>query len=233
MRKSILYALSKPLVRVYAGLFLQMDIHRHDLRLPEGPKLFVANHPSASDPFLIHLLSRQQMGVFVTGNAFKVPLLGDYLRHIRQIAVLPGQGSEALEQARRLIESGHSVGIFPEGDFSPQAGGFREPRSGAARLALSTGVPVIPVGIYLSRERIVRLESTVTGRVTVGYWYFGGPYGMTVGKPMQFEGNIKDREQVNAVSSAMMHSIKSLAYESEQRLRGDLPPASAPAEAMS
>jgi 1-acyl-sn-glycerol-3-phosphate acyltransferase len=225
MRKSYLYSFTKALLRAYSELLLRMDVAWHEHCLPEGSKLFVANHPSASDPFLIHLLGRrEQMSVLITGNAFAVPIFGQYLRYARQIAVLPNQRGAALEQARRYLEARRSVVIFPEGDFSPRNGGFREPHSGAARLALSTGVPVVPVGIYLPRERAVRIRSSIKGKRTVGYWYFHGPYGMTVGKAMHFEGNLEDRGQVNSISSTMMQWIKSLAYESEQRVRGLLPP---------
>lgn len=234
MRKNHLYELAIAFIRAYSDLMLRMDIHWHEHHLPEGPKLFVANHPSASDPFLIHLLSRRQhMSVMISGTAFSFPLFGRALKHTRQIAVLPGQGGSALEQARLQIAAGHSVAIFPEGDFSPQAGGFREPRTGAARLALSTGVPVIPVGIYLPRERSLRIASKLSGKPAVGYWYLHGPYGMTVGTPLHFKGDVEDRAHVGSISSTIMQWIQSLAFESEQRVRGLLPPhASAAAGAM-
>jgi hypothetical protein len=50
---------------------------------------------------------------------------------------------------------------------------------------------------------------------------------------MHFEGNVEDRGHVGSVSSTMMQWIKALAHESEQRVRGLLPPpAPAPAGAM-
>ncbi len=55
-----------------------------------------------------------------------------------------------------------------------------------ARLALSTGAPVIPVGIGLDRARIHLIETLVDGAIEVGTWYFGGPYAMTVGEPLHF-----------------------------------------------
>lgn len=215
MRKSATYEVARAIVHAYSRVFLRMDIRWYD-PLPEGPKLFIANHPSASDPFLIHLLSR--MSVLVTTNAFAFPLLGLYLRRAGQIEVAPG--GDALEQACRRLQQGHSVGIFPEGTFSPQEGGFREPRSGAARLALMTGVPVVPVGIYLPRERSLRIASRMNGRPMVGYWYLRGPYAITVGQPMKFEGDSENRVHVRSVSGTMMEWITSLALESEARLSG-------------
>jgi 1-acyl-sn-glycerol-3-phosphate acyltransferase len=232
MQNNRLYEMTRMVIQAYSSLLLRMDVHWHEPRLPDGPKIFVANHPSASDPFLLCLLPRGHLSVFVSGSAFSVPLFGRYLRHTRQIAVRPEEGGQALEQARGYLEAGHSIGIFPEGNFSPQEGGFLQPRSGAARLALSSGAPVVPVGIYLPRERTVRISSRLSGRPTVGYWYLRGPYGMTVGQPMHFHGDIEDREHVAAVSSTMMHRIKSLAYESEQRVRAQHPQAAAAAGAL-
>lgn len=212
------YETARTLIRLYSRLMLNLDIHWHG-RLPLGPKIFAANHPSATDPFLLHLLSREPMSVLIVSTAFTFPLFGEYLRRAGQIQVLPGQGERALDQAGRFLESGYSVGIFPEGNFSPQTGGFREPRGGVARLALRTGAPVVPVGIYLPREGILRIDSCLSGRPTVGYWYLRGPYGMTVGEPVPMQGDAGDRALVHALAGRLMESIKSLAWESEMRMR--------------
>lgn len=215
---NLLYKAARGFVRLYSCLMLNMDIHWYR-QLPVGPKIFVANHPSATDPFILHLLSYEPMSVMIVSTAFAFPLFGPYIRHAGQIPVLPGKGAQAMQQAKKLLRAGYSVGIFPEGGFSPQEGGFREPHGGAARLALSTGVPVIPVGIYLPRERCLRIASNLSGQPTLGYWYLRGPYSITVGAPMQLEGNAEDSENVHTQAQTMMRRIKSLAQESEFRLQ--------------
>jgi len=216
MRHRLLHTIGYHLIRAYARIVLKLDMLWHE-QLPPGPKLFVANHPSATDPFLIHLVSTQPMSVLISVNAFTVPLLGDFLRKIEQIPVVPEQGGRALEHAERTIKNGRSVTIFPEGDFSPQEGGFREPRTGAARLALSTGVPVIPVGIHIKREWSYRIVSGMSGKRTVGYWYLHGPYTVTVGEPMYFDGDVEDRQRVAEISNSIMSQIHQLTAESEAR----------------
>ena len=213
MQRNLIYEAARRFIQAYARLMLRLDIHKH-ADLPAGPALFAANHPSATDPFLIHLLGR--MSVLITANAFAFPIFGAILRGGGQIAVEPG--GDALEQAAGLLRSGRSVGIFPEGTFSPQTGGFGQPRSGAARLALATGVPVVPVGIHLPRERSLRIASTLTGRQTVGYWYLHGPYALTVGQPLRFSGDPEDRGRVTAATQTIMERIQSLARESEYRM---------------
>jgi 1-acyl-sn-glycerol-3-phosphate acyltransferase len=215
---NLLYKAGRGIIRLYSRLMLNLDI-RWNGEIPAGPKIFVANHPSATDAFILHLLSREPMSVMIVSTAFTFPLFGEYIRRAGQIQVLPGDGARAMEQAKGFLKAGYSVGIFPEGDFSPQAGGFREPHNGAVRLALSTGVPVVPVGIYLPRERSLRVASRLSGKPTVGYWYLRGPYGITIGDSLQLEGNPSNQNQVRAQSWAMMGSIESLARDSEFRVR--------------
>jgi 1-acyl-sn-glycerol-3-phosphate acyltransferase len=217
MSSNRLYDLTVQLIRLYARLMLELDI-RFLSPLPAGPKLFVANHPSASDPFLLHLLSSKHLSVLVSGNAFAMPLFGHFLHHCRQISVIPGRGKDALDEAGQRLKSGQSVGIFPEGLVSPREGGYHSPRTGAARLALLTGVPVIPVGIYLPRDRNLYITSSLSGKPTAAYWYLRGPYGMTIGEPEQFTGDPEDQSLVRSVTAMLMEGIHKLAEESEHRV---------------
>lgn len=214
----LLYTLSRTISHLYARLMFKLDI-RWQPTLPPGPKLIVANHPSCTDPFLLSILFPQPINILIIDTAFAVPLFGTYLRWLGNIPVGIENGYPAFEAARRLLEKGHSVALFPEGWISPQEGGFNSPRTGAARLALLTGVPIVPIGIYLPRERNWVVTSTIDGRQAVGYWYLRGPCNITVGQSMCFSGDANDRSRVAAVSNTIMHQIISLASESEQRTR--------------
>ena len=217
MTFNLFYETARVSVRLYSSLMMRVDIRWHE-RLPDGPKLYVFNHPSATDPFMMMLIDRQQIRILVVASAFSFPLTGWYLRKAGQIPVFVGQGEQALEEARSVLNEGGSIGIFPEGTYSPQDGTFREPRSGAARLALKTGVAVIPVGIYLQQEKSAYITSRLGGTQTAGYWYWHGPYAITVGKPVQFQGDADDKEVIQATAQKMMELIRSLAGESKARV---------------
>jgi 1-acyl-sn-glycerol-3-phosphate acyltransferase len=133
--------------------------------------------------------------------------------------VIHGNGRAALEEAVQLLEKGRTVIIFPEGAISPLEGGFHRAHTGIARMALRTGVPVVPVGIGLDRERIRLVETEVDGKTEVGTWYLSGPYAMTVGEPMVFEGDVEDREYVREVSTQIMERIIQLAHRSTARVK--------------
>jgi 1-acyl-sn-glycerol-3-phosphate acyltransferase len=135
---------------------------------------------------------------------------------------VPGKGRAAFDAAHRRLLRGRSVALFPEGDLSPPEGGFLAPRTGAARLALLTGAPIIPIGIYLPRERSRPIVSTVGGKRLKGSLYLRGRYGVTVGQAMRFKGDVEDRGHVTAVSEDIMRQIMSLAQESERRMKAVL-----------
>jgi len=217
MLSEILYRVSRIVIQGYARLMLKMDVAWRT-SLPAGPVLFAANHPSTTDPILIHLISNKPMSVMITSKVFSIPFLGAYMRKMKQICVNPGQGEKVLEQARQTLKAGRSVTIFPEGLISPAGGGFNSPRSGAARLALSSGVPVLPIGIYLSDKGCRRIQATFEGEPDIVTWYLHGPYAITIGKPIHFRGDVNDENFVRTVSEIIMRSIRGLAQESQRRV---------------
>ena len=216
MLNSPLYTLGRIILLLYAGLMLKLSIRRLGI-LPAGPKIFVSNHPSATDPFMIHIISRERLNVLITAKAFSVPVFGWFLRTIREIPVPLEQGGLALQDACHYIRDGKSVAIFIEGKISPPDGSFLPPRTGAARLAVQTGAPVIPVGIFLRRELSICIKSKISGALAQAHWCLRGPYAMTVGQPMQFTGDVEDRQHVRNVSEVIMAQIRCLAHESEHR----------------
>jgi 1-acyl-sn-glycerol-3-phosphate acyltransferase len=215
MFSGLLYELGRFAITTYARVMLKMDVHWQE-KLPKGPVLFAANHPSTTDPIYIQLIS-QPMSVMITSKVFSIPVLGAYMRKMKQICVSPGKGEEVLEEARQTLENGRSVTIFPEGLISP-AEGFHTPRSGVARLALKSGVPVVPLGIYLSEKGCKRIPTTLEGEPDIVTWYLRGPYAITIGKPLHFSGDANDKPLVLRTAENIMENIRNLAQESRRRV---------------
>jgi 1-acyl-sn-glycerol-3-phosphate acyltransferase len=215
--QGVLHLLGRTAIQLGARAMLRLDIVRH-APLPRGPKIMAPNHPTTSDPFLIMMLLSEQMSILIDDRLFKVPLFGRCLRLAGHVPVVPGHGHTAYAAAKRLLEEGRTLSIFPEGAISPLDGSFHHPRTGIARLALSTGVPVIPVGIHLQRERIRLIKTNIEGKAAVGTWYLSGPYAITIGKPIYFEGDVQDRAHVRSISEQIMQRIISLAHESADRI---------------
>jgi 1-acyl-sn-glycerol-3-phosphate acyltransferase len=124
-----------------------------------GPVIIVANHMSHADPLVLahYVYDAGRWPVFLAkASIFKVPVIGRILTAVDQTPVSRGtvDAAKALDAAIAAIQSGKAVLIYPEGtttkepDLWPMRG-----KTGAARLWLATGAPVIPIAIW-GPERI-------------------------------------------------------------------------------
>ncbi|HKX27295.1 MAG TPA: lysophospholipid acyltransferase family protein [Blastocatellia bacterium] len=117
--------------------------------VPENGAVIVAgNHPSYLDPVLVGLPLKRKIRFMAWDALFKVPLLGPLISTLGAfpVDIRKGRGESAFLEARRILNEGHVLGIFPEGQRSEQ-GPMGELRTGVARLAIETGATIVPVTI--------------------------------------------------------------------------------------
>lgn len=114
-----------------------------------GPFLFMANHSSLFDlPLLQAYIPVCFYGV-QAAEQFRWPLYGALLRRMRQIPIdrkNPRAAIKSLQRAEAYLCAGRSVAILPEGHRSID-GRLLPFKKMPFRLALSAGVPVVPVGL--------------------------------------------------------------------------------------
>ena len=218
MIEEAMYLFSRPVLKTYTNSMLKMDVQWHEPFLA-GAKIIVANHPTTTDPFFVATLFSHQVFILINELLFKVPVFGEFLRRSGHIPVVVGNGKAALDTALDRLSKGDTIVVFPEGKLSPVEGGFCEPHTGAARLALMSGAPIIPVGIHLPLERVRFITTMVEGKPEIGRWYTHGPYNMTIGRPLVFHGNVENHAYVRQVSKAIMHHIREMAYQSRGRMQ--------------
>jgi 1-acyl-sn-glycerol-3-phosphate acyltransferase len=119
-------------------------------RWPEGgPYVVVANHQSILDILMLARLPREMKWI-AKESLFKIPWAGWMMRMAGDIAIRrgdPESGGEALAQAKAYLSRGMSVMIFPEGTRSAK-GTLLPFKSGAFRLAIDAGVPVLPIAVH-------------------------------------------------------------------------------------
>lgn len=116
-----------------------------------GPAILVVNHNSHADPFVLahYVFDAGRWPAFLAkASLFELPVFGRLLRAVDQTPVARGtaDAAMALDAAVAAIRAGRIVIIYPEGtttkepDLWPMRG-----KTGAARLWLATGAPVIPI----------------------------------------------------------------------------------------
>lgn len=117
----------------------------------EGGIILAPNHLSYADWGTVALFSYEsgRYPVFlIKSGVFNVKFVGSLLRKVGQLPVYRGRGDAALvlRDAERAIREDACVIVYPEGTASrdPNLWPMRA-RTGVARLALTTGAPVIPI----------------------------------------------------------------------------------------
>jgi 1-acyl-sn-glycerol-3-phosphate acyltransferase len=137
-----------------------------------GPAVLAANHQSFCDSFFLPLVVRRRLTYVAKAEYFEQWRTSWFFRAAGQIPIQRSGGDasqRALTTAMGVLERGGLLGIYPEGTRAPDVR-LHKGHTGAARLSLHCGVPIIPVGISGTRvvqppgSRFMRPFHTVTVR---------------------------------------------------------------------
>ena len=132
---------------------------RYQHNVPQrGGVIFVPNHISNADPLAVGqflAFSGRWPRFLAKASVFRIPIIGRIIAACGQIPVERGstQSKDALVAAAQALEQGRALVIYPEGtitydpDLWPMKG-----KTGSARLALTTGCPVVPIGQWGAQE---------------------------------------------------------------------------------
>jgi 1-acyl-sn-glycerol-3-phosphate acyltransferase len=122
--------------------------------LPAGPVIIASNHLSFSDSFFLGAVMSRRLTFLAKSSYFDRPgikgwLMARFFYGLGQIPInrVGGSASEpAMDAGAEVLRRGGLLGVYPEGTRSPDGRLYRG-RTGVARLALTTGAPVVPVAI--------------------------------------------------------------------------------------
>lgn len=187
LRSALLYALLASLLGAVVTSVSRLEVTRRSVpsqKLPDGPLIVVSNHTSFADGILLALVGRRlgrSLRLMATGGVFRHRITGPLMRRLGFIPVLRGTASAAgsLDVAATALAGGEAVGLFPEGRITRDPAQWPErSKTGAVRLALLTGAPIVPVALVgahrvVGKSRIATrlLRNTIlrpTVRVAVG-----------------------------------------------------------------
>jgi len=175
-----------------------------------GPAILASNHLAVVDSFYlpmavprrIYFLAKSE---YFTGTGPKGAFQRWFFTAVGQIPI-DRTGADAaagaLIAARRKLEEGELMGMYPEGTRSPDGRLFKG-KTGLARIAMETGVPVIPVAM-INTEKLNPPGTTIPrpARITV-----------KIGTPLdfsRFEGMNGNRFIERAVTDEIMYELMRL-----------------------
>jgi glycerol-3-phosphate O-acyltransferase / dihydroxyacetone phosphate acyltransferase len=168
MTRRIIVAILRFAIRVY---FRRVEVAGLENVPLDSPVIFVQNHPNALvDPVFLLCLAPRRVSFLGKSTLFRMPILGFFVRAIDTLPVYRRQDEgedvsrnlETFAAARKLLASGGTIGICPEG-VSHDEPRLRPIKTGAARIALgavSTGevlnLQIVPAGLYYTSKTTFR-----------------------------------------------------------------------------
>src|SRR4030095_8140629 len=112
-----------------------------------GPIIITPNHQTYADPALVSIPVRRRVYYMAWSRLFQIPLFSWLIRRLRAVPPrIDFADPSSAREAVRLLQAGHVVMIFPEGERT-HTGSVERFKPGAFRLAASLQVPVLPVTI--------------------------------------------------------------------------------------
>ena len=182
-----------------------------------GPVIVACNHASYLDP-LANAYAVIQAGrrprFLAKVELFRIPVVGSVLRGARQIPVTRGsRDGSALEDAERALAESETVVIYPEGTVTSRPDHLpMEGKTGAARLAVATGAPIVPMASWGSHP--------VWQKRGRGSLRFGRPIWVQAGPPIDLASRSldpADREAMKPLTVELMDAITGLVVDLRDR----------------
>ena len=175
-----------------------------------GAVILASNHLAVADSFYLPLVVRRRItflakAEYFTGTGLKGWFSRWFYTAAGQVPIDrtdADSAQSALNTAERILKQGKLLGMYPEGTRSPD-GRLYKGKTGLARLALQTGVPVIPVAM---------IGTNLVNPPGSKMWRFGRVQ-VKFGKPMdfsRFEGLAGNRFIERAVIDEVMYELMRL-----------------------
>jgi len=173
----------------------------------DGAAIFASNHLSFSDSVFLPLMVPRQMTFlaksdYFTGRGLKGRLTAAFFKAVGQLPVDRSggkAGQAALSSGLKILRRGEFLGIYPEGTRSPDGRLYRG-RTGVARMALESGVPVLPVAM-IGTDKAQPTGQKVPRIMRIG---------IRIGKPLDFsryEGMEDDRFVLRSITDEIMYEL--------------------------
>ncbi|WP_089158075.1 lysophospholipid acyltransferase family protein [Micromonospora sp. NBS 11-29] len=174
-----------------------------------GGAIFAGNHLSVADELLLGTVVPRHLAFWAKSEYFngagaKGAFSKFVLTGLGAIPVERAGGRAALsafDAAIPVLKAGDLVAVYPEGTRSPDGRLYRG-RTGAARLAVAAGVPIIPVGVTgTDKAQPIGTRVPRPGRAKITIRF---------GKPLDFTGRPDDRTSLRAMTDELMSEIQKL-----------------------
>ena len=190
----MIYTLIQYVFRIVFHTVFRVRIFGREHIPQEGAVILAANHASNLDPPLMASLIQRPVSYMAKSELFENPVFGGIIRRCHAFPVRRGASDRgAIKAAINILKEGRVFGMFPEGKRS-KTGALQKAEGGVALIAAMTGAPVVPVAI-LNTHRVFA-NGGILPALRIMY-----------GNPIYFQGDRKDKEDLELFSDEIMRQI--------------------------
>jgi len=206
----VLYSILKSILEPTLGVVFRPEVEGVENIPEDGAAIIASNHLSFSDSIFMPLVVTRRVtflakSEYFTGKGIKGRATATFFRALGQVPVDRSggkAGEEALATGLEILGEGQLLAIYPEGTRSPDGRLYRG-RTGIARLALESGVPVIPVAM-INTDKIQPPGQVLPKIMRVGV-RFGTPLDFA-----RYEGMSHDRFVLRSITDEIMYALMEL-----------------------
>src|SRR5256714_191455 len=216
MIRRLIVAVVRLALRIY---FQRIEVSGLEHVPRDTPVIFVLNHPNALvDPVFLLCLALRRVSFLAKAPLFRMPVIGHLVKALDSLPVYRRQdegeditrNQETFVAARKLLASGGTIGICPEG-VSHDEPGLRPIKTGAARIALAavatgevSNLKIVPAGLYYTSKTRFRSDALL---------YIGVPIDV---EPVTLEPNgTPPREAVRQLSSQIERALRDVILDAK------------------
>lgn len=217
--ENLLVKLTKMTVNRYLKKYANFDIQGlENIDKVDGAKIFIANHLSNADGLVIDMLLREKYDpTFLAGAKLSddpVTNLGTKL--VKNIQIKPNSADkEAITSIVKLVKSGESMVMFPEGTRS-RVGSMIEGKKGILLIARLTKAPIVPIALWGTEKALPISEG---GNMASETWQHADVH-VRIGEPITLPIKEKDEDKKEFEIRSMNYIMKSISNLLPEDYRG-------------
>jgi 1-acyl-sn-glycerol-3-phosphate acyltransferase len=212
------------ILRPFVRLLYKIELSGTENLPKSGGYVLAANHVTTLDAlavaYMMYFKLHRAPHFLAKEGLFRTPIVGPVLLACGQIPVFRSgrNNTDPMQAAYDVLRAGHCIGIFPEGTLTREPNQWpMRARTGAIRLSLETGVPIIPVGQWGTEV----VMDTYSSKIRPKPWH---KVHIVIGKPIdlsKYMGKKNSTEDLVAISDEVMVEITKLV----EVIRGEKAPA--------
>jgi 1-acyl-sn-glycerol-3-phosphate acyltransferase len=190
----MLRAIVKGLANIIVNIFYRIKVTGKENIPTEGAAIICPNHIHAMDSVVAVVQIKRMLYAMAKEELFKGKFKNYFFRELGCFPVKRGKGDlEAVKSAENYLKNGQLLAIYPEGTRNGMKKGIK-PKRGAALLATTAEVPIIPLGMKGSFKPFSKV-----------YINFGKPIYYK-----EYYGRILTKEELDTITTNIMEEIEKL-----------------------